>query len=171
MILLQHCKWDPYLLFLYFPLVALVWSTVVVSFMPPSSSGFSDLFSPLHISVKLAAMPDFARVYSFLGSIFDPETNGHLQTLKEMDPIDAETVSPSLNFDLKSMSFSYSYLQAWSSCFNIVFFINLTFYMNSNKILNLCFTYWMKTCLQIILQIVYKLLVKPPFWLIFLFSF
>jgi hypothetical protein len=51
--------------------------------------------------VKLAAMPDFARVYSFLGSIFDPETNGHLQTLKEMDPIDAETVSPSLNFDLK----------------------------------------------------------------------
>lgn len=46
-------------------------------------------------------MPDFARVYSFLGSIFDPETNGHLQTLKEMDPIDAETVSPSLNFDLK----------------------------------------------------------------------
>jgi hypothetical protein len=35
-----------------------------------------------------------------------------LQTLKEMDPIDAETVSPSLNFDLKSMSFSYSYLQA-----------------------------------------------------------
>jgi hypothetical protein len=53
----------------------------------------------------------------------------------------------------------------------LFFFINLTFYMNNNKILNLCFTYWMKTCLQIILQIVYKLLVKPPFWLIFLFSF
>jgi len=42
--------------------------------------------------VELAAMPDFARVYSFLGSIFDPETKGHLQKLKEMDPIDAETV-------------------------------------------------------------------------------
>ncbi|OEL34041.1 Protein REVEILLE 6, partial [Dichanthelium oligosanthes] len=40
----------------------------------------------------LRAMPDFARVYSFLGSIFDPETNGHLQKLKEMDLIDAETV-------------------------------------------------------------------------------
>ncbi|WVZ82963.1 hypothetical protein U9M48_030163 [Paspalum notatum var. saurae] len=39
----------------------------------------------------LHAMPDFARVYNFLGSIFDPEANGHLQELKEMDPIDAET--------------------------------------------------------------------------------
>ncbi|KAJ1257541.1 hypothetical protein BS78_10G003800 [Paspalum vaginatum] len=40
----------------------------------------------------LHAMPDFARVYNFLGSIFDPEANGHLQELKEMDPVDAETV-------------------------------------------------------------------------------
>jgi len=40
----------------------------------------------------LRAMPDFARVYSFLGSIFDPDTNGHLQRLKAMDPIDVETV-------------------------------------------------------------------------------
>nr|CAB3468707.1 unnamed protein product [Digitaria exilis] len=38
------------------------------------------------------AMPDFARVYSFLGSIFDPDTSGHLQRLKAMDPIDMETV-------------------------------------------------------------------------------
>ncbi|KAL6603672.1 hypothetical protein ACP70R_044033 [Stipagrostis hirtigluma subsp. patula] len=38
------------------------------------------------------AMPDFARVYSFLGSIFDPDTSGHLQRLKAMDPIDVETV-------------------------------------------------------------------------------
>lgn len=37
-------------------------------------------------------MPDFARVYSFLGSIFDPDTSGHLQRLKVMDPIDVETV-------------------------------------------------------------------------------
>ncbi|KAL6873770.1 hypothetical protein ACP4OV_013852 [Aristida adscensionis] len=40
----------------------------------------------------LCAMPDFARVYSFLGSIFDPDTSGHLQRLKAMDPIDVETV-------------------------------------------------------------------------------
>uniref|UniRef100_A0ACD5XRM1 Uncharacterized protein n=1 Tax=Avena sativa TaxID=4498 RepID=A0ACD5XRM1_AVESA len=40
----------------------------------------------------LCAMPDFARVYNFLGSVFDPGTSGHLQKLREMDPIDAETV-------------------------------------------------------------------------------
>ncbi|RWR87831.1 SANT/Myb domain-containing protein [Cinnamomum micranthum f. kanehirae] len=37
------------------------------------------------------AMPDFAQVYSFIGSVFDPNTTGHLQKLKEMDPIDVET--------------------------------------------------------------------------------
>ncbi|PKA66289.1 Transcription factor ASG4 [Apostasia shenzhenica] len=37
-------------------------------------------------------LPDFARVYSFLGSMFDPSTSDHLQKLQEMDPIDAETV-------------------------------------------------------------------------------
>ncbi|XP_042501548.1 protein REVEILLE 6-like isoform X1 [Macadamia integrifolia] len=37
-------------------------------------------------------MPDFAQVYSFIGSVFDPNTSGHLQKLKEMDPIDVETV-------------------------------------------------------------------------------
>ncbi|CAN6166260.1 unnamed protein product [Urochloa humidicola] len=56
----------------------------------------------------LRAMPDFARVYSFLGSIFDPETNGHLQKLKEMDPIDAETVlllMKNLSINLTSPNF------------------------------------------------------------------
>ncbi|CAL5045105.1 unnamed protein product [Urochloa decumbens] len=56
----------------------------------------------------LRAMPDFARVYSFLGSIFDPETNGHLQELKEMDPIDAETVlllMKNLSINLTSPNF------------------------------------------------------------------
>jgi hypothetical protein len=62
--------------------------------------------------VKLAAMPDFARVYSFLGSIFDPETNGHLQQLKEMDPIDAETVFPSPSLKFIHLSFCYSWLKA-----------------------------------------------------------
>ncbi|EMS68264.1 hypothetical protein TRIUR3_07929 [Triticum urartu] len=37
-------------------------------------------------------MPDFAQVYNFLGGVFDPDTTGHLQKLREMDPIDAETV-------------------------------------------------------------------------------
>ncbi|CAA7026083.1 unnamed protein product [Microthlaspi erraticum] len=37
-------------------------------------------------------MPDFAEVYSFIGSVFDPETTGHVQRLKQMDPINLETV-------------------------------------------------------------------------------
>ncbi|KAG0515560.1 hypothetical protein BDA96_10G289100 [Sorghum bicolor] len=68
----------------------------------------------------LRAMPDFARVYSFLGSIFDPDTSGHLQRLKAMDPIDVETVlllMRNLSTNLRSPDFeqhrrllsSYSY--------------------------------------------------------------
>ncbi|XP_028108335.1 protein REVEILLE 5-like isoform X2 [Camellia sinensis] len=37
-------------------------------------------------------LPDFAQVYSFIGSVFDPNTTGQLQKLKKMDPIDVETV-------------------------------------------------------------------------------
>ncbi|XWS35827.1 hypothetical protein CRYUN_Cryun20dG0029300 [Craigia yunnanensis] len=37
-------------------------------------------------------MPDFAQVYSFIGSVFDPSGSGHLQKLKKMDPINLETV-------------------------------------------------------------------------------
>ncbi|XP_015899606.3 protein REVEILLE 8 isoform X1 [Ziziphus jujuba] len=40
----------------------------------------------------LHAIPDFAEVYSFIGSVFDPDTKGHVQKLKEMDPINFETV-------------------------------------------------------------------------------
>ncbi|KAI7751374.1 hypothetical protein M8C21_016922, partial [Ambrosia artemisiifolia] len=37
-------------------------------------------------------IPDFSEVYSFIGSVFDPESKGHVQKLKEMDPINFETV-------------------------------------------------------------------------------
>ncbi|KAJ7977021.1 Protein REVEILLE like [Quillaja saponaria] len=40
----------------------------------------------------LHGIPDFAEVYSFIGSVFDPEMEGHVQKLKEMDPINFETV-------------------------------------------------------------------------------
>ncbi|KAF5737587.1 Homeodomain-like superfamily protein isoform 2 [Tripterygium wilfordii] len=40
----------------------------------------------------LHGIPDFAEVYSFIGSLFDPDTEGHVQKLKEMDPINFETV-------------------------------------------------------------------------------
>ncbi|XP_051138494.1 protein REVEILLE 6-like isoform X2 [Andrographis paniculata] len=41
---------------------------------------------------RLAVLPDFARVYNFIGSVFDPTVSGHLQQLKKMDPIDIETI-------------------------------------------------------------------------------
>ncbi|CAM6022424.1 unnamed protein product [Sphagnum balticum] len=40
----------------------------------------------------IQATPDFAEVYKFIGSVFDPGVSGHLRTLKEMSPIDRETV-------------------------------------------------------------------------------
>ncbi|TVU28010.1 hypothetical protein EJB05_19516 [Eragrostis curvula] len=46
---------------------------------------------PVIASSMVKVMPDFTQVYSFLGSIFDPSTSGHLQKLKEMNPIDVET--------------------------------------------------------------------------------
>ncbi|MBA0656049.1 hypothetical protein Goklo_008448, partial [Gossypium klotzschianum] len=38
-----------------------------------------------------SAMPDFAEVYSFIDSVFDPSASGHLQKLKQLDPINFET--------------------------------------------------------------------------------
>ncbi|KAK9280160.1 hypothetical protein L1049_013847 [Liquidambar formosana] len=43
-------------------------------------------------SKPMRVMPDFAQVYSFIGSVFDPYASGHLQKLKKMDPINVETV-------------------------------------------------------------------------------
>ncbi|KAK7343709.1 hypothetical protein VNO77_12672 [Canavalia gladiata] len=43
-------------------------------------------------SHPLRVLPDFAQVYNFIGSVFDPNVTGHLQKLKRMDPIDIETV-------------------------------------------------------------------------------
>ncbi|KAJ9171436.1 hypothetical protein P3X46_014805 [Hevea brasiliensis] len=40
----------------------------------------------------MRVVPDFAQVYSFIGSVFDPNASGHLQKLKQMDPINLETV-------------------------------------------------------------------------------
>ncbi|XP_073145734.1 protein REVEILLE 6-like isoform X2 [Henckelia pumila] len=38
------------------------------------------------------AMPDFAQVYDFIGSIFDNSASDHLQRLKNMDPVNFQTV-------------------------------------------------------------------------------
>lgn len=46
----------------------------------------------LILCLFLAVLPDFAQVYGFIGSVFDPSATDHLQNLKRMDPIDVETV-------------------------------------------------------------------------------
>ena len=63
---------------------------------------FSESYLPSSFSLLVfcEVMPDFSQVYSFIGSVFDPGTSGHLQKLKEMDPIDVETVSLLLNLNL-----------------------------------------------------------------------
>ncbi|KAG8477450.1 hypothetical protein CXB51_030889 [Gossypium anomalum] len=46
-----------------------------------------------HVNRKsFNVVPDFSLVYTFLGSVFDPSASGHLQILKQMDPINVETV-------------------------------------------------------------------------------
>lgn len=57
---------------------------------------------------SLRVLPDFAQVYRFIGSVFDPDATGHLQKLKKMDPIDVETVlllMRNLSINLTSPSF------------------------------------------------------------------
>ncbi|XP_057750696.1 cathecol O-methyltransferase 1-like [Arachis stenosperma] len=41
----------------------------------------------------IPGLPDFAEVYSFIGSAFDPGTRGHVHKLQEMDPINFETAA------------------------------------------------------------------------------
>ncbi|KAK9127234.1 hypothetical protein Syun_016031 [Stephania yunnanensis] len=50
-------------------------------------------------------LPDFSEVYSFIGSIFDPDTQGHVQKLKEMDPINFETGTVLSSCDMKAQAF------------------------------------------------------------------
>lgn len=51
-----------------------------------------DIYAELFVGGFNAVMPNFAQVYRFIGSVFDPNTSGHLQRLKQMDPINMETV-------------------------------------------------------------------------------
>ncbi|GER28668.1 homeodomain-like superfamily protein [Striga asiatica] len=55
---------------------------------PPSS----ELPNQSKQGSALHGIPDFAEVYGFIGSVFDPDGKNHVQKLKEMDPINFETV-------------------------------------------------------------------------------
>lgn len=54
------------------------------------------------------AAPDFADIYTFLGDVFDPGMTGHLKKLKEMAPINRETIlllMRNLSINLSSTEF------------------------------------------------------------------
>ncbi|XAR63025.1 hypothetical protein NMG60_11022810 [Bertholletia excelsa] len=58
----------------------------------------------------MRVMPDFAQVYSFIGSVFDPNASGQLQKLKNMDPINVQTallLMENLSVNLTSPEFEY----------------------------------------------------------------
>ncbi|KAL6126226.1 hypothetical protein ACLB2K_074277 [Fragaria x ananassa] len=53
-------------------------------------------------------LPDFAQVYKFIGSVFDPDSTCHLERLKQMDPINLETallLMRNLSINLRSPEF------------------------------------------------------------------
>ncbi|CAA3011086.1 protein REVEILLE 6-like [Olea europaea var. sylvestris] len=53
-------------------------------------------------------MPDFAKVYSFIGSVFDPNASDHLERLKKMDQINVATavmLMKNLSINLMSPEF------------------------------------------------------------------
>ncbi|GAB4826314.1 hypothetical protein Ancab_009179 [Ancistrocladus abbreviatus] len=52
----------------------------------------TEVFEPVNHGHSLRVLPDFVQVYSFVGSVFDPDAKDHLQKLRKMDPIDVETV-------------------------------------------------------------------------------
>ncbi|CAA7392817.1 unnamed protein product [Spirodela intermedia] len=61
--------------------------------LPSSSQSLLEHEIPIQgrPSFLQGVLPDFSRVYRFLGSLFDPSTKGHIEKLKEMDPIDSQT--------------------------------------------------------------------------------
>lgn len=60
-----------------------------------------------------AVLPDFAQVYTFIGSVFDPNASDHVQKLKKMDPIDVETVCYIKNFTFFFHSFQIKVKLCW----------------------------------------------------------
>uniref|UniRef100_A0A0C9S8Z2 TSA: Wollemia nobilis Ref_Wollemi_Transcript_10040_1121 transcribed RNA sequence n=1 Tax=Wollemia nobilis TaxID=56998 RepID=A0A0C9S8Z2_9CONI len=65
----------------------------------------------LNHEYRLKDTPDFAEIYNFIGSTFDPDVTGHLEKLKEMTPIDRETIvllMRNLSINLSSPDFEES---------------------------------------------------------------
>uniref|UniRef100_M8BBM1 HTH myb-type domain-containing protein n=1 Tax=Aegilops tauschii TaxID=37682 RepID=M8BBM1_AEGTA len=87
----------------------------------------SDAIEQEIILPALHAMPDFAQVYNFLGGVFDPDTTGHLQKLREMDPIDAETVDSGVKFN-----YSLLHIAPYQGYLVVVILIYVTYMFTAN---------------------------------------
>ncbi|EXB51633.1 Transcription factor ASG4 [Morus notabilis] len=76
----------------------------------PRTRQTSETIDPRLHSKTMRVMPDFAQVYSFIGSVFDPNETGHLQRLKQMNPINLETallLMRNLSINLVSPEFEH----------------------------------------------------------------
>lgn len=63
----------------------------------------------------LKGSPDFSEIYKFIGSTFDPGVTGHLMKLKEMAPIDRQTIMllmRNLSLNLSSPDFEENKLMS-----------------------------------------------------------
>ncbi|WCJ22713.1 Homeodomain-like superfamily protein [Euphorbia peplus] len=58
----------------------------------PKTTQSCEIIDRDELGKPMRVVPDFAQVYSFIGSVFDPQSSDHLQRLKQMDPINMETV-------------------------------------------------------------------------------
>ncbi|XP_019084571.1 PREDICTED: protein REVEILLE 4-like [Camelina sativa] len=98
-----------------------VGSNGILSESSPAASGIGSSSRTLSDSqdLRLAkpapsmhGLPDFAEVYNFIGSVFDPDSKGRMKKLKEMDPINFETVlllMRNLTVNLSNPDFEPSY--------------------------------------------------------------
>ncbi|KAG8653524.1 hypothetical protein MANES_05G030200v8 [Manihot esculenta] len=85
----------------------------------------------------MRVMPDFALVYSFIGSVFDPNASGQLQRLKQMDPINLETAlllmrnlainltSPDFEDHVQASSFAFSFFSSLFVLFSFLVVLSI----------------------------------------------
>ncbi|XP_038906062.1 protein REVEILLE 8 isoform X7 [Benincasa hispida] len=82
--------------------------TPMISSSSLNGMGSPDMGKQGKQAPMLHGIPDFAEVYGFIGSVFDPDSKEHVNKLKEMDPINFETVlllMRNLSFNLSSPDF------------------------------------------------------------------
>ncbi|KAL6011120.1 hypothetical protein ACLOJK_001564 [Asimina triloba] len=84
---------------------------------PPWDDASMLLNNSSSVLMPSQGMPDFAEVYNFIGGFFDPSTKDHKEKLKEMTPINIETVlllMRNLIVNLSSPDFEHFVITSYS---------------------------------------------------------